>query len=49
MTRITKVLADTTARVLYRNAAVTDHGGGFRAIELAVVTASSPNRDRGNR
>jgi NADPH-dependent ferric siderophore reductase len=37
MTRITKMLADTTSRMLFRNAevaTVTDHGGSFRAIEL---------------
>jgi ferric-chelate reductase (NADPH) len=38
MTRITKMLADTTSRMLFRNAAVTavtDHGENFRVIELA--------------
>jgi ferric-chelate reductase (NADPH) len=38
MTRITKMLADTTSKVLFRNAevtAVTDHAGNFREIELA--------------
>ncbi len=38
MTRITKVLADTTSRMLFRNAevtAATDHRDNFRTIELA--------------
>ncbi|MGH9043742.1 MAG: siderophore-interacting protein [Acidimicrobiales bacterium] len=38
MTRIAKMIADTTSKMLFRNAeviAVTDHGGNFRAIELA--------------
>ena len=38
MTRITKMLADTTSRMLFRKAevtVVTDHGVNFRVIELA--------------
>jgi ferric-chelate reductase (NADPH) len=37
MTRITKMLADTTSRMLFRRAevtAITDYGGNFRVIEL---------------
>ena len=38
MSRITKMLADTTSRMLFRSAevtAITDHGADFRVIELA--------------